>query len=276
MAGLMMLMSMPAHAVWEMYEDYWVEFVQMTNASATGQTIVKSVNNLEKSVKDVNSTLDDLFVKLGKQINGEFERLAAIKKSIAQVSVDSKLQHTFKRDVVAIKMKTTDSGNACEAVRDSIQIASVDSRTDRAKSEFMSKLLEDIKYTKSTAAKSTSRYAKHNAKFCSVEDTARGRDCIPGSDEMQNGDINPRSLYEPDGGNSQTYTDDEEVAAMAFVDNVINPYPAAMLPHNLEDTAEGRAYNDALSVFTARQMLAANSMLNSVAIRKKTYKGTVE
>lgn len=251
--------------------------VTVTNASSDiAEPITKAVDKATSAVNTVNSTLKDLFTKLGKQINGEFERLGAIEKSIAQSSVDAQLQHEFKRDVSAIGARTSDTGSACASMNSGIKTGQASTNANEAHHAFVKKTLSSMKYTPSVAAKSLQRQADHQAKYCSKTDNDRGRECTPAADPlMQDADSNPRSLYNP--GNVETLTYDADVettlqrdAALAFVENVVNPYPAPMLPKGWEKTPEGKAYNDAVNIKAAHDMLSANSLLNSVSMRIKT------
>ena len=106
------------------------------------------------------------------------------------------------------------------------------------------------------------RVRRHESRYCSESDRARGRCATPGT--LPNGDLDAGLLLDARG-----YTPEQDAAAQAFLDNLTAPAPVPALPAHLEKSPQADQFRGYLLNYAARKAVARKVLANAYAERKR-------
>lgn len=107
------------------------------------------------------------------------------------------------------------------------------------------------------------RVRRHEARYCSESDRARGRCTTLGA--LPNGDLDAGLLLDARG-----YTPEQEEAARAFLDNLTAPAPVPPLPAHLEKSPQADQLRGYLLHHAARKAVARKVLASAYAERKRS------
>ena len=106
------------------------------------------------------------------------------------------------------------------------------------------------------------RVRRHEGRYCSESDRARGR-CTP-SGALPNGDLDAGLLLDTRG-----YTPEQDAAAQAFLDNLTAPAPLPALPAHLEKSPQADQLRGYVLTYAARKAVARKVLATAYAERKR-------
>ena len=106
------------------------------------------------------------------------------------------------------------------------------------------------------------RVRRHETRYCSASDRARGRCTTLGA--LPNGDLDAGLLLDPRG-----YTPEQEEAARAFLDHLTTPATVPALPPHLEQTPQADQLRGYLLTYAARKAVARKVLATATAERQR-------
>ena len=106
------------------------------------------------------------------------------------------------------------------------------------------------------------RVRRHESRYCSESDRARGRCATAGA--LPDGDLDAGLLLDARG-----YTPEQDAAALAFLDNLTAPAPVPALPAHLEKSPQADQLRGYLLTYAARKAIARKVLAGAYAERKR-------
>ncbi|MGV1099177.1 hypothetical protein ACUUL3_07155 [Thiovibrio sp. JS02] len=227
--------------------------------NAAAGNIVGAIENSQRSLKEAIATSADA-------VKGEATRVAGDvadnrdKKRVALAGAESAARARQDYGILP--------PNPCDSVSTASMAGAV------ARSASRTAAIEHAGFrwrglnTSSPVSATYTTYSRHREKYCSPVDVEQKR-CSAVS-AMQDADIDPRSVTHGAGlpGNqSYVFNQQQTEAARAYSSNVVQPQPRPVLPGNLENTDQGRAYEAMRLSEQAKLGLAASAFAEAMAWR---------
>jgi len=263
---LMMLMA-PVKKTWA-YEccDPWGA-VGLAAFVTAGQAVVSSVTTSTTSLvlkaQKLYQTLDSGFSK----VTGEQSKQTAAQKTYKQGAIAASSQlYTQSRAGEAAENAVLPSGLAVTVTNAALlseQNNVVRQKITKANADFAATVY-------STKAVDETIVTDRHKPYCSAGDVNVGRCETAASPTMQNADISYNTIVGPGEGQYETLSDEERDAAVAFVQQVVNPVPGVR--GQLKNKSVQEKYVDSLLLTDQAAMsLSANSFNAAIAHRTRRH-----
>lgn len=241
--------------------------VGMAAFVTAGQSVVTSVTTstttLVMRLQTIYTTLDSNFARA----TGEQAKQGASQKLFRQGTVAAGAQfYTASRAAEAAENAVPPSGLAV-TVTNSLLLSEqrnvVRQKIAAADAAFASSLYA------SKATDASIVMARHKP-YCSGADVSAGRCDSAASPTMQNADLTINTILTPGEGQYETLSDEERDAAVAFVQQVVNPIPAVRAAQK-NMTPQEKALDARMLADQAALSLAAHSLNAAIAHRTRKH-----
>lgn len=166
----------------------------------------------------------------------------------------------------AIDRYDTATPNACQTAitgSESITAAAASDNTAKSMTAMKTRIATDVFNSSAEAGQALRNHREH---YCSQESEARGRCTRAHSGELQDADVDAKTILGAVSGDTMDY--EQYVAANRYIDMATNPVPDEVLPPALERTPAGQRYLIEQRVAAAQASAARYSLSKIVAQRR--------
>ena len=236
--------------------------IAATGATSAGATVSAAISaatgTIVTNLQLINDTLANGFGKTYAEMAKQTAATKTIEEGAIQAQTALYMADKEGQALVAAQV----SPRACYELQAATAIGQADSTQASVVQSITKTMTDRTLYTPNTAGAISSAYRTHTSKFCSDEDVRLGRCNTAAPADLQNADIRADNLIARD-----VLNPDQQAAASAFIQNVLNPIPTQMLPKGWESTDAGKTFIAGQMAEQGRTSVAANSFAHMAASR---------
>lgn len=240
-------------------------------------TISAMQASIAAAIAALGATITALVTAAVSQIHADLTQQNVVAKSIAEASIDAQNQYQMQQRTQELKERyhtdpnsSTDIQAITEACKIALGGSSLQQATIATQASTQAAAQDSVNRNMNTQVQSAviaRDVGTHNKLFCSNEDVANLRCSSAAPKELQNLDLQAKNIFTPSSG-SYTYSKEELIAAKAYVQGTVNPFPTTALPKEWNNSPQGRTFQAAQMAQQRRLDLSSQVLSEIVASRE--------
>ena len=231
-------------------------------ATTAGATVSQSIASAAQAIGQQLQRIEDTLANGFGKTYIEMTKQTASNKTIQEGVVEAETQIYIEGRRADAEIAMRVSPRACYELQAADAMGKAESKFDAVVQSVNKASADRTLYTPNTAGAVGNIYRTHAAKYCSDQDVRLGRCSRAAPRDLQNADIRADNLIARDALSTQ-----QDEAADAFINNILNPMPTQMLPKGWESTQAGKEFIAGQMVEQSRNSVAANSFAHMKAMR---------
>jgi hypothetical protein len=203
--------------------------------------------NVTSKINSASSRIHNALMKATSQLSQELEKRMAAGVKTQDAATAWEIQRDMQYKANELNIVYTPPVSCCDGTAGNAMAKTV-RRGRMAAGNMTADLAKVSGGAAATQAVLASRYAEHQAKYCSDDDVALGRCTAVAPGNMAGAEIKAATLFQPSEG--QMYSPGEDEAAKQYLQMVLEPVPPQPIPASYLGTQQGRHLQ---SLYDARQ-----------------------